>query len=246
MPPNLPALSDRVIVALDYPDVASAQMLIDAVGDTASFYKIGHQLAFAGGLDLARRLREDGKRVFLDMKLLDIDNTIAGGVASIAALGVDMLTIHAYPKAMRAAVTAKQKVAADGLALLGVSVLTSMDDDDLEEAGYGVSAQALVRQRAEQAVAAGMDGLVCSAEELADLRQDVSQNLALIVPGIRPAGSARGDQKRVMTPKAAMSAGATHLVIGRPITQAVDPQQAFTEILAEVEAGLSARAGLIS
>ena len=158
----------RLIVGLDVPSVGKARQIVDELGDAVSFYKIGHQLAFApeaeNGLHLARQLVDEGKQVFLDLKLLDIDNTVSNGVKSVAAMGVTMLTIHAYPKAMRAAVEA---VAASGtdLTLLGVTVLTSMDDDDLKEAGYGMSAADLVRLRAKQAKEAGMGGIVASAME---------------------------------------------------------------------------------
>ncbi len=232
---NLPA-KDRVIVALDYPTIGRASAAVEALGDSASFFKIGHQLAFAGGLALVPELKRAGKRVFLDLKLLDIDNTIRGGVSSVAELGADMLTLHAYPKAMAAAVEAKanSRKAAD-LALLGVTVLTSMDDEDLADAGYAMSASQLVVKRARQAAACGMDGLVCSPLEAKTVRAEIGDDLALVVPGIRPAGSDSGDQKRVMTPTQAMKAGADYLVIGRPITAAADPKSSLERITEEME-----------
>ena len=222
---------NRLIVALDVDGVAEARRLIFALGDAVSFYKIGHQLAFSGGLELARALKAEGKNVFLDMKLLDIDNTVEKGVAAIARIGVDMLTIHAYPKAMRAAVKA---AAASKLILLGVTVLTSMDDADLSEAGYAGGPRDLVLRRAKQARDAGMGGIVCSPEEAKAVRSIIGPDMALVTPGIRPAGADKGDQKRVATPRDALAAGASHLVIGRPITAAADPRSAALAILDEM------------
>ena len=225
---------DRLIVALDLPSVSDAERLIDRLGSTVSFYKIGYQLAFAGGLELARDLKKDGKNVFLDMKLLDIDNTVAKGVENVVAMGVDMLTLHAYPKAMRAAVEAAQ---GSSLCLLGVTVLTSMDEADLVDAGYEYDPYTLVLRRAEQALAAGMGGIVCSANEAAAVRRVIGPEMKIVTPGIRPAGADAGDQKRVMTPAKALEAGATHLVVGRPISAAADPVAAATAIVDEMNTG---------
>lgn len=222
---------ERMIVALDVPTVAEARAVISALGDAASFYKIGYQLAFAGGLDLAGALVREGRQVFLDMKLLDIDNTVAKAVENVAKTGVSMLTLHAYPKAMRAAVAAAK---GSGLTLLGVTVLTSMDAGDLREAGYAMTPGELVLRRALQAREAGMGGIVCSAEEAAAVRAIVGADMAVVTPGIRPAGADRGDQKRVMTPGEAIAAGASHLVVGRPITGASDMAGAARAISAEI------------
>lgn len=224
-------MKDRLIVALDVPTVKEAEGAVAELGDTVSFYKIGYQLAFAGGLDLARDLVGDGRKVFLDMKLLDIDNTVAKGVESVARMGVHMLTLHAYPKAMSAAVAA---ASGSPLCLLGVTVLTSMDDADLAEAGYGANAAALVERRARQAADAGMGGIVCSAQEAVRVRPLIGPDMALVTPGIRPAGADHGDQKRVVTPADAIRAGASHLVVGRPIAAAVDRKAAAKAILAEM------------
>jgi orotidine-5'-phosphate decarboxylase len=221
-----------LIVALDLPTVDEARSIVDRLGDEADFYKIGHQLIFTGGLGLATDLKKAGKRVFLDAKLLDIDNTVANGVASIAATGVDMLTIHAYPRAMAAAVGAAE---GSGLCLLAVTVLTSMDDADLADAGYGLAAGALVERRARQAREAGMGGIVCSAMEAGQVRRIVGPKMAVVTPGIRPAGSAGDDQKRIVTATAAVAAGASHLVVGRPIVQAPDPVAAARAILRQIE-----------
>ena len=227
---------NRLIVGLDIPTVGEAEKMVATLGDRISFYKIGYQLAFAGGLEFARDLARDGKNVFLDMKLLDIDNTVAKGVENIAKMGMTMLTLHAYPKAMRAAVEAAE---GSGLCLLAVTVLTSMDETDLIDAGYEYDPHTLVLRRAEQALSAGMGGIVCSAEESAAVRKIVGPDMAVVTPGIRPAGSDAGDQKRVMTPADALQAGSSHLVVGRPIVKAPDPKAAAEAILAEMQTVLS-------
>ena len=226
---------DRLIVGLDIPSVEEARTIVSTLGEDIIFYKIGYQLTFAGGLDFARDLIADGKKVFLDMKLLDIDNTVAKAVENIARMGVSMLTLHAYPKAMRAAVEAAK---GSDLTLLGVTVLTSMDDADLREAGYDCDTASLVLRRAGQARDAGMGGIVCSAEEAAAVRQAVGPSMAVVTPGIRPTGGDAGDQKRVMTPADALRAGSSHLVVGRPIVKASDPGAAARAILAEMTAAL--------
>jgi orotidine-5'-phosphate decarboxylase len=226
-------MRDRLIVGLDVPSVAEAEKAVATLGDAVSFYKIGYQLAFAGGLELARDLAAGGKKIFLDMKLLDIDNTVARGVENIVRMGMTMLTVHAYPKAMRAAVEAAR---GSPLRLLAVTVLTSMDEQDVIDAGYEYDPQTLVLRRAEQALAAGMGGIVCSAAEAAAVRRIVGPDMAVVTPGIRPAGSAHGDQKRVMTPAGALAAGASHLVVARPILGASDRLDAARSMLAEMAA----------
>jgi orotidine-5'-phosphate decarboxylase len=226
-------MREKLIVGLDVPDIAEAEAAVRDLDGVVSFYKIGYQLAFAGGLDFARELASDGKKIFLDMKLLDIDNTIAKGVENIVKMGMSMLTLHAYPKAMRAAVEAAK---GSDLTLLGVTVLTSMDEQDLIDAGYEYDPHTLVLRRAEQALAAGMGGIVCSADEAAAVRKVVGKDLAVVTPGIRPAGAEHGDQKRVMTPAAAIRAGASHLVVARPIVKAPDRRAAAEAILAETAA----------
>jgi orotidine-5'-phosphate decarboxylase len=226
---------DRLIVGLDVPNLQEAEKVVGALGDDILYYKIGYQLAFAGGLEFARDLAASGKKIFLDMKLLDIDNTVASGVENIVKMGMSMLTLHAYPKAMKAAVEAAK---GSGLCLLGVTVLTSMDEEDLIAAGYEYDPHTLVLRRAEQAHLAGMGGIVCSAEESAAVRKIIGPDMALVTPGIRPAGSDKGDQKRVMTPAAAIQAGSSHLVVARPIVKAADPRQAARAILAEIDAAI--------
>jgi orotidine-5'-phosphate decarboxylase len=222
---------EKLIVALDFDDVRAAEAMVERLGDAVVFYKIGYQLTFAGGLPLASALSRAGKRVFLDMKLHDIGNTVARGVANAARLGVQFLTIHAYPQTMRAAVEAK---AGSDLKLLAVTVLTSYDDADLAAAGYDFTVAELVAERAAQARDIGVDGLVCSAEEAATLRPLVGPGMALVTPGIRPAGAESGDQKRIMTPAAAIAAGADYLVVGRPVVAAPDPKAAAQAIVAEI------------
>jgi orotidine-5'-phosphate decarboxylase len=224
-------LSAQLIVGLDVPTRADAEKVVRDLEGIVSFYKIGYRLAFAGGLDLARELAADGVNIFLDMKLLDIDNTVAKGVESIVEMGMTMLTLHAYPKAMRAAVAAAR---GSDLCLLGVTVLTSMDERDLVDAGYEYDPHTLVLRRAEQALQAGMGGIVCAASEAAAARKVVGPKLAVVTPGIRPAGGDPGDQKRVMTPGQAVRAGASHLVVARPIIGAVDRGAAARAILAEM------------
>lgn len=228
-------MAGNLIVALDLDTRAEAETLIGLLGSAVDFYKIGYQLVYGGdGLALGKALIAAGKRVFFDLKLLDIDNTVEKGVAAIAATGAAMLTVHAYPKTMRAAAKAAQ---GSGLTVLGVTVLTSMDDADLIEAGYARDAAGLVALRAEQARAAGIGGLVCSANEAAMVRGLIAPAMAIVTPGIRPQGAALGDQKRVMGPAEALAAGATHLVVGRPITAAPDPAAAARAILAEMADG---------
>ena len=226
---------DRLIVGLDIPTVGEAEALVKTLGDDVLFYKIGYQLVFAGGLEFARDLAADGKKIFLDMKLLDIDNTVAKGVENIAKMGMSMLTLHAYPKAMRAAVEAAK---GSDLCLLGVTVLTSMDEQDVVDAGYQYDPRTLVLRRAEQARAAGMGGIVCSAEESSAVRKIAGPDMAIVTPGIRPAGSDKGDQKRVMTPADALRAGSSHLVVARPIVKADDPKAAARAILDEMTGAL--------
>ena len=227
---------DRLILALDLPEVAQAEAMIARLGDSVNFYKIGYQLGFAGGLALAKQLADAGKKVFVDLKLHDIGNTVGRGVESVAKLGATFLTVHAYPQTMKAAVEAR---AGSRLKILAVTVLTSYDDNDLHAAGYRLNVADLVAARAQQAQALGVDGLVSSPEEAAALRKIVGHQMKLVTPGIRPAGSATGDQKRIMTPARAIAAGADYLVCGRPIVEASDPKGAAEAIQAEISQALS-------
>lgn len=225
-------MTGTLIVALDLDSRSEAEALIGRLGSSVDFYKIGYQLFYGGdGLALGKSLIAAGKRVFFDLKLLDIDNTVEKGVAAIARTGATFLTVHAYPGAMRAATKA---AAGSGLGVLGVTVLTSMDDADLRDAGYGTNAGDLVAMRARQARDAGIAGVVCSPHEAALVRRTVGPGMSIVTPGVRPEGAALGDQKRAATPAAALEAGATHLVVGRPITAADDPVAAAQAVLAEM------------
>src|SRR5215468_10505053 len=235
MPPFSIAPKDRLIVALDLPDVEAAEAMVARLGDSVAFYKIGYQLAYAGGLRLVRQLADRDKKVLLDLKLHDIGNTVARGVESIAKLGATFLTVHAYPQTMRAATEAR---AGSGLRILAVTVLTSYDDGDLHAAGYRFNVPDLVEARAKQAQVLGVDGIVCSPEEAAHLHKIVGHQMHLVTPGIRPAGAATGDQKRIMTPGRAIAAGADYLVVGRPILEAADPKAAAEAIHTEIRQSL--------
>lgn len=226
----IPDPRDRLIVALDLPSVPEAEALIGRIGDAATFYKIGYRLAYAGGLALAERLARQGLKIFLDLKLHDIGNTVEEGVRSASALGATFLTVHAYPQTMRAAVRGR---GAD-LRILAVTVLTSYDDADAAEAGYALPVTDLVAKRAGQAAEIGLDGLVCSAAEAGTVRRIVGPDRLIVTPGIRPAGAEAGDQKRVMTPAQARASGIDHVVVGRPITGADDPRAVAQAIVAEM------------
>ena len=221
----------RLIVALDAPDVETAKAWVAALGDSVSFYKVGMELVYAGGLPFARELIARGKDVFIDLKLHDIPETVQRASAQIARLGAKFLTVHAYPQTMRAALAG---VAGTSLGILGVSVLTSSDDLDLREAGYALTVRDLVARRAQQAADIGIAGLVSSAAEAPMLKALVGTKLKLVTPGIRPADADVGDQKRVATPSGALKGGADYLVVGRPITRAADPRKAAEAIVAEM------------
>ena len=223
----------RLIVALDLPSVAEAEAMVARLADSVCFYKIGYQLAFAGGLDFACALADTGKQIFIDMKLHDVGETVANGVNRIVLLGATFLTVHAYPQTMHAAVEARGN---SKLRILAVTVLTSYDDADLAAAGYDFTVPELVAERAAQARDIGVDGLVCSAREAAALRPIIGPAMLLVTPGIRPAGAESGGQKRTKTPAAAIAAGADYLVVGRPIIAAADPRAAAEAILEEIAA----------
>ena len=221
----------RVFVALDLPRVEDARAVVDRLGDAVASYKIGLQLLPIGGVELGRELRAMGKNVFFDFKFHDIDATVEKATASVAGLDAQLLTVHARPDVMRAAVRGK---GASPLKILGVTVLTSLDKQALEDIGYNDNAEALVMRRVRQALDAGVDGVVASPLEAASIRAVVPDSFLVVTPGVRPAGADAGDQKRVATPAAALSSGATHLVIGRPVTQAPDPRVAADAIMDEI------------
>lgn len=226
---------DRLIVALDLSSIDEARRVVAAIGEAGSFYKIGYQIAYGGGLAFAEELIGAGKKVFLDLKLHDIANSVEEGVRSVGRLGATFLTVHAYPQTMRAAVAGRGD---SGLKLLAVTVLTSYDDADVAEAGYAPALGELVATRSAQARDIGIDGVVCAATEAERARTIVGPGGLVVTPGIRPAGSASGDQKRVVTPGDAMRAGVDHIVVGRPITAAADPRRATEAILSEMTAAV--------
>jgi orotidine-5'-phosphate decarboxylase len=222
---------ERVIVALDLPSVAAAEKIVGQLGDSVSFYKIGYQLGYAGGISFAQDLIRSGKKIFFDLKLHDIGNTVNKGVESIVNSGATFLTVHAYPQTMTAALAASR---GSKLKILAVTILTSYNDADVAGAGYTGTARDQVKRKSEQACALGIDGIVCSAEESEMLRPIVGSTRLLVTPGIRPAGADTGDQKRIMTPAAAIHAGSDYLVVGRPITGVADPKAAVDAIVREV------------
>ena len=225
-------IRDKLIIGLDVPSVDEARAIVRRIGDAGTFYKIGYQLAYAGGFEFARELIGDGKKIFLDLKLHDIGNTVEEGVRSVARLGATFLTVHAYPQTMRAAVAGK---AGSSLKILAVTVLTSYDDNDLVEAGYvPTSAAELVARRAGQARDLNVDGIVCAAPEAERVRAIVGPDRLIVTPGIRPAGAEAGDQKRIVTPAEGIRLGANHLVVARPIVKAADPRAAAEAIVRDI------------
>jgi orotidine-5'-phosphate decarboxylase len=233
--PTVPSPRDRLFVALDFATVDAARQLVERIGDQAACYKIGLELVFAGGLDFALGLKAAGKTVFLDMKLLDIGNTVEKAAANVARLGLDYLTVHGHDrKTLDAAVRGR---GAANLKLLAVTVLTSVDASDLREQGIErLSPAELVVARARLAKAAGFDGVIASGQEASLVRAAVGPDFLIVTPGIRPAGTAAGDQARAMTPLLAIAAGATHLVVGRPITESADPRTATQAIVEAINA----------
>jgi orotidine-5'-phosphate decarboxylase len=233
--PDITTSKDRLFVALDVASVDAARQLVEALGDTASCYKIGLELVFGGGLDFALGLKAAGKNVFLDMKLLDIGNTVEKATANVARMGLDYLTVHGHDrKTLDAAVRGR---GTSKLKLLAVTVLTSLDTADLREQGIEkLSPADLVVHRAILAKSAGFDGVIASGQEAAIVRAAVGADFLVVTPGIRPSGAEKGDQARAVTPLLAMRAGATHLVVGRPITEAADPKAAAAAIIHEISA----------
>jgi orotidine-5'-phosphate decarboxylase len=225
---------DRLAVALDHPDAYQAMKLVDSLGQTCQWFKVGMELYYAAGNDIIRQLRDRGFDVFLDLKLHDIPNTVAGAVRSATKAGASLLTIHASggPAMMTAAAEAAK--APGSPRLLAVTVLTSMDDAQLAATGITASPAEQVLKLAKLARQSGIDGFVCSAEEVAAVRAATGPQTLLVIPGIRPAGAAIDDQKRIATPAQAIAQGASMLVIGRPITQAKDPASAAEDILNEI------------
>ena len=225
------AARDQLIVALDVPELDQARQLVETLDEAVSFYKVGMELVYGHGFGFIKELTNAGKKVFLDLKLHDIPNTVQKATEQVAHLGVTFLTVHAYPQTMRAAKAGSRD---SNMQILGVTVMTSYDDQDLRDAGYDKSVQDVVRIRAEAARAIGIGGLILSPEEVAAMRAHIGKELLLITPGIRPANSDSNDQKRFMTPRDAILAGANHLVVGRPVTKANNPKAAALSIIQEI------------
>jgi orotidine-5'-phosphate decarboxylase len=228
---------DRLIVALDVPSIEEASALIERLGNSVGVYKIGLELLFAGGFALARELAEQGRAVFIDAKLLDIEATVERATQAVARSGAAFLTVHAQDaKTLDAAVRGR---AGSKLKLLGVTVLTNLARDDLKEQGVDRSPEELAIYRAMLAQEAGFDGVVASGEEAAGLRRALGPRVLIVTPGIRPKGAEKHDQARTITPADAIAAGADYLVVGRPITRAADPRAAAEAIVAEIASALS-------
>ena len=227
-----PQIADpRLYVALDLPDIESARAMVETLGDAVQSYKIGLQLLPLGGTEFGRELKRMGKNVFLDFKLHDIGATVEKATRSITEADVDLLTVHATPDVMAAAVRGRGD---SGLKIMAVTVLTSLDDAALYEMGYFTNVEELVMHRVRQADKAGVDGVISSPLEAEKIRAIVPNNFLIVTPGVRMPGGDKGDQKRVATPKDALRDGASHIVVGRPITQANDPRKAALEILGNI------------
>ena len=221
----------RLIVALDEPDLASARQLVGQLGPSVSFYKVGLTLLAQGGLELARELAAGGKQVFQDWKLHDIGAQVEGAARAVCLGGCDLLTVHAEPQVMKAAVAGR----GDGATkIIGVTVLTSLAQGDLDDMGYGLHLSDLVMRRVDQAVDCGLDGVVASPHEAAMIRARVPAEFLIVTPGVRPEGAEVNDQQRIATPQQAFLNGASHVVVGRPITRAPDPAAAAQAILAAI------------
>ena len=233
---HIPA-RDRLIVALDVPTVEEAQDVVNQLGEAVSFYKIGMQLQFAGGLDFTKRLIEQGKKVFLDSKLLDIDQTITSAVRNIAAMGVTFLTVHGNGKTIKAAMEGRGNAS---LQILSVTVLTNLDAFDIQDFGFDCNVEELVLKRAQKAIEAGADGVIASGAEAASIRSIAGEKLKIVTPGIRWDGAEMDDQKRTATPFHAVASGADYIVVGRPILRASDRRDAVEKMVAEIANGLSA------
>lgn len=228
---NSVSSASPIIVALDLESASAARYVIEQLGDAACFYKVGLELYTASGMELVRELKSAGKRVFLDLKLYDIGETVKRAVAQVAQSGADFLSIHGSNAVMQAAVSGKGGAL---LKLLAITVLTSFDESDLRQLGYPCNVRDLVDLRVRNAMASGVDGVVCSPLEVAGVRAITGPKAVLVTPGVRSAGAGAGDQKRVATPAEAIASGASYLVMGRQITRAADPRQEMQRVLAEL------------
>jgi orotidine-5'-phosphate decarboxylase len=241
MTPQHPAAADRLIVALDFPTDTQAMDLVDRLDGTCTWFKVGLELYLAAGPALIGTLRDRGHQVFLDLKLHDIPNTVAAAVRTVIPCGASLLTLHAAGGPAMLAAAAEAALAPGAPRLLAVTVLTSMDASQLAAIGITRPPAEQVLLLARMAHSVAIDGMVCSAEEVAALRAAFTPYTNLVVPGIRPAGASTNDQKRIATPASAILSGASQLVVGRPITQAANPAEAATAILSQIEAQIQAQ-----
>jgi orotidine-5'-phosphate decarboxylase len=219
-----------IVIALDVSSVSEARALVAALGGDADFYKVGLELYAVGGMDFVRELKGQGKRVFLDLKLYDIGEQVKRAVAAISSAGVDFLTVHAVKQVMQAAVAGRT----GSLKLLAVTVLTSFDENDIRDEGYALTLAEVVEKRVGHAMEAGVDGIVCSSLEVANVRRMTGPKMTLVIPGVRSAGKSAADQKRVATPADAVANGADYLVVGRQVTRAENPRAELLKILDEI------------
>jgi orotidine-5'-phosphate decarboxylase len=232
-PPETVRADPRLIVPLDLPTRADAEAMVERLGESVSFYKIGLQLLATGGMDMAKDLKRRGRQVFLDWKLHDIGATVEKATAAITATGAcDFLTVHAEPQVLAAAV--RGRAGSVGVKILGVTVLTSLNEDDVKAIGYGLTISELVERRIRQVLESGADGVVASPHEAAMARRIGGPKFLVVTPGVRPTWARADDQARAATPEAALSAGASHLVCGRPITAANDPRAAAETIARDI------------
>lgn len=222
---------EKLIVALDFWEIEDARKLVRELGDEVSFYKVGLGLQLAGGDEFAKELIAQGKRVFLDYKYYDIEETINRAVRRAAELKITFLTVHGVTNIMKAAVAGR---GTSDMKILGVTVLTSMDAEDIKEMGFECNVEELVLARAKKALEVGIDGVIASAREAAAIRQQTNNKLMIVSPGIRPSGSSKDDQKRITTPFEAIKAGADYLVVGRPIYDKPDPKAEAQKIILEM------------
>ncbi len=234
----MPVADPRLIVALDLPSRADAEAMVEALGDSVGFYKIGLQMLAVGGMDMARDLKQRGRQVFMDWKLHDIGATVEKATAAIVGTGAcDLLTVHAQPQVLRAAV--RGRAGETSAKILGVTVLTSLSGQDLAEIGYGMGVEQLVERRIRQAVDAGADGVVASPHEAALARRIGGPDFLVVTPGVRPDWAGKDDQARAATPAQALESGASHLVIGRPVTAAADPRAAALRVVEEMKGAVA-------
>lgn len=230
---NLPQSGDQLIVALDVPTIQDAHELVQKIGDAANFYKIGLELLYGGGLEFAREMIGKGYKIFIDAKLHDIPNTVERATRQLSKLGASLLTVHAYPQTMQAALNGRE----GDLRLLGVTVLTSMSEEDAKAAGYTKTIPDIIKSRTQAAHALKMDGVVCSPQEARIVRMLFGSEALIVTPGIRLPGNELGDQSRAATPFDAIRNGASHIVVGRPITRADDPRAAAMKIIDHMSMG---------